>query len=317
MSKPQEKSLGEKLQSVDRRILYVILIVATSIALFFPIEIPISAPDASSEAAYVKLMEAPTDQTAIIQSNWTLSTRGENAGQLEATLRIFMRRGIKFVLFSWADPQAVEVAKNVIAQVNAERIVAGREPYQEFNDFIVLGLYPDLENLAQAMRQDLQGAWGPRRAVDPGTGEDRSVYESPVLQGVRTLEDIGIYVDITANASGDVLIQRIAGDVELVSMCTGVVGPQLLPYYQSGQLKGVVIGLKGVYELEYMMEYYENEELGIVPWTEEARGEPYENFSRGQQYYGALHVNLIIMVLAVIVGNIGLALTKKKGRRNA
>lgn len=315
------KTLAQKLQSVDRRILYGILILVTSVSLFFPRELP-NKPNSEAMDLYAALLTTPTDRTVFVESDWTLSTRGENSGHMENLMRILMERNIKFALYSWGDPQAPQVARDVIRRINAERVAQGRKPYRQWEDWVSLGLVTDLESFANTLRTDLRGAIRGKKDRDTD-GVLRDVFESPVMSRVNSIKDVAMIVNVTANSSGDVLVQRLSGRVPLYSMCTGVVGPQLLPYHQAGQMQGVAIGLKGVYDGEYIMhyglnypsfaeakvKYQKDRNLVIEPFREVT------TFDRGRNYYLTLHVALLLMILAIVLGNVGVAMGRRKGGR--
>jgi hypothetical protein len=117
---------------------------------------------------------------------------------------------------------------------------------------------------------------------------------------------------ITASKTSNITIERVYGKgVDLAMMVTGVMGPESLPYYSSGQVKGLAVGLKGVYDMEQMLEG------GITPAMSSKWGTvpgfPGEaNIGNGTRYYPTLHFCLALLILAVIVGNVGMALSRKK-----
>lgn len=318
----QKKDIWEALQNVDRRILYLILLVLTSIGVMVPRELPVE-PDSSSVHVYITFMEMDPTKPVLLQSDWTNSTRGENQAHLEATLRIFMSRGIRFILYTLADPQAPQVARNVINMINAERAGQNLSTYQPWVDYLDLGFFPNAEGQAMAMRNNIRTAWANRRAADTD-GVMRDIFESPVLQGVRDVEDFGLLALITASATSDVLVERLSDKLPITIQCTGVMGPQILPYVQAGQVEGVSVGLKGGYDVEYMMNYgvnYPDENgdikvrfpahIGQVPPITEGT-----TLARGTSYYLTLHIALILLILAVAVGNLGMAVQKRRGKKS-
>ena len=80
-------------------------------------------------------------------------------------------------------------------------------------------------------------------------------------------------------------------------MVTGVMGPESAVYYASGQVKGLVAGLTGVYDIETLME---KDYKGMT------------NLDNGAKYYPTLHVALLLLIIAVIVGNLGMLLSRRK-----
>ncbi|MCH8979382.1 MAG: hypothetical protein IH945_09110 [Armatimonadetes bacterium] len=316
----EKKDFWVKLQEIDRRWLYAILLVLTSAGLFIPAEIPIT-PDRSSIDLYISLSEVPEGETILVQSDWTNSTRGENAGQFEAMMRFMMAKRHKFVIYTYGDPQAPQVSRDALARILEEREKAGLYEYKEWDDYLIVGYFPNAEAQTVALDNDIRTAWDTKKIFDPGTQTDRSPFESPVLKDIYSVNDVGFLMIITASGTIDVAVERLSDNpLKLGCMCTGVVGPQVLPYHQAKQVVGISIGLKGVYDFEYMMKYgvnfpgedgelmvtyHKDRDLVIEPIAEGI------TFSRGKTYYPPLHVALTLLILAVIVGNIGLAMSRR------
>lgn len=317
-----QRTFADKLQSIDRRVLYLILIVVTALPLvLFKVTIPAPA-DSSSAASYYAVMQMPDDRPVILQSDWTQSTRGENMGHTEAVLRTLMSRNIKFVMQSMADPQAPQVFRDVMRSINAERVAAGLPIYEKGRDWVDLGYFANAENQSQAMKNDIRTAWKGRKTFTP-EGQEIDIFQTELLRNVRSIDDFGGMIIITASQTIDIAIQRLWDRVDIVCFCTGVMGPQILPYFQSGQVKGVAVGLKGVFDMENMMTNGLNtgEEGSAksdgfpksMPRLEVPEG--MQTLGKGQAYYLALHAALILLILAVVIGNVGMALGKKRGGR--
>ncbi|MBS1721760.1 MAG: hypothetical protein JSS66_02005 [Armatimonadetes bacterium] len=314
----------ERMQNLDRRILYAILVVFTTVPLFIKTDLPVE-PDAYTKALYYRLMTIPQDKTVFLQSDWTVSTRGENAGHMEALLRILMSRKIKFVVYSVGDAQAPGVYREVIRNINLERKEAGLTEYKTWDDYVDLAYFPNAEGTLNAIAFDVRKAFASRRVKDPNTGSDRPAFESPVLSKVQTVGDAGLYMIVTASSTVDRAVERLNERTNLAVMCTGVIGPSALPWYQAGQIKGVAIGLKGVYDMEYMMKYGlnhpdPNKNGRIeVPWAgkEDKSAEPVtegKTFARGSLYYLSFHFAILLLIIAVILGNVGMFLGRKAER---
>lgn len=313
--------LGRLLQGLPRQTLYTLLILVASIPLFFKMEVP-NSPDQPTIDLFVTLNTIPEGKPVLVQSDWTLSSRGESMGQMEALLRILMRRGVKFVMYSGADPQAPQVARNVIRRINLERKKAGEPEYRKWVDWVDAGFYPDLAGFANAMGTDVRRAFAGRQDTNTN-GQMEDIFNSPVLQNVKSIDDVALLVNIHASGTIDILTERLFRKVPLASMCTGVMGPQSMPYYASGQLVGISVGLKGVYDLEQMMNYgvvgksitdrpdpktiisANHDEIVVPPFTGK------KNFDRAAAYYFALHFAMTLMILAIIAGNVGMFLTRK------
>lgn len=314
-------TIWEKMQKIDRRILYGILVVLVCGGLFFPTTIP-TDPDPSSKSFYEAMQKLPEGSTVIVQTDWTNSTRGESMGHFENLMRLLMNKDAKFVFYSAADPAAPQVARTVLARIVAERKTQNLREYKVGEDYIDLGFFPNAEATNTSMGSNLRAAWAGRKSKMPGKG-DVDIWQTPVLKKVNKIEDCQMMVVVTASSSIDIAVQRLAKKVPITALVTGVVGPTVLPFYQSGQVKGVGVGLKGVYDVEYLMANGINDvkqkdgERPVVTWNK-PDSVPHvtegTTFSRGQKYYGTLHVALTLLILAVVLGNVAMfAARRRKG----
>ncbi|MCX7800487.1 MAG: hypothetical protein N2109_09120 [Fimbriimonadales bacterium] len=317
-----KKSIGEILQSANRTFLYLILFLVVSASLVVTqlrkVEVP-TRPEPYTIEAYKILRNVPEGGVVIVDTGFTNSSRGENGGQMEALLRILMRSGAKFAVLSWVEPQCIEIARGFIRRINEERRAAGEPEYREWYDYLILGFFPDGPTMLQTVHQNVREAWKTRQATDPTTGEKRSVFESPVLDRVQRIEDVYAYVTLSASGTMPTIVARIGKQVKVISMITGVMFPEQLNYFKSGQLKGLVNGLSGCVELEWLMEKGIDAQ-GVVGGN--APGRPVaaafpgaKNFDRGMAYYLALHSALTLLILAVAVGNVGMWLTNRSRKR--
>lgn len=312
------KSFGAKLQALNSRVLYLVLFIAVSASLIISnykkVSVPI-VPQEYTKDAYKLLRNIPEGKTIIIDTAYTPSGRGENGGEIEAVVRMCMRQNVKFVLYTWTEPQCVEVAKNLIRQINDERTAKNQRIYEEWNDYVILGFFPDGATMLQTVSTNLREAWSAQKAKDP-TGIERQVFQSPVLQNINRVEDFSAYVSVAASGVMPTIVARVGKKVPVISMITGVMFPEQFNYYKSGQLKGLVNGLVGVAELEELME------KGIDAKDEvggKAEGTPIAapyvgetNYARGMDYYPAFCVSMSLLILAIVVGNIGMFLERRR-----
>jgi len=289
-------NIGEKLQSLPRPALYAILLIITSISVLVPVKLQ-TEPSKPSRDFYTIVQNLPTDRPVLISSDWTNSTRGESAGSFKALIRMLMRRGIKFCIFSMADPNAPQVAKDTIDFINEERQKAGEKPYERWNDWVNAGYFPNAEAISNNINNNFKNAFQDKKTPNE-TGTPTPIFESPVLKGkVSSVADFSAMFIVTGSKTSNIAIERI-NKVQLVMMVTGVMGPETLVYYDSGQVKGLVAGLKGLFDVEKQM----NDNTDYQGKT---------NYDNGGKYYPPLHLNLALLVTAVIVGNLGMYLAKR------
>ena len=315
---PPPATLGGMLQSLPRPFLYLLLIMATSIPLFFDIHLPNKPSDAAMDL-YAVTMKIPEGSTVLVSTEWTNGTRAESAGEFEALLRMLMHRNVKFVIFSIGDPQAPPVAKDEIRQLNEERKKNHERTYERWNDWIEIGYYANAEGTAVSLAASIKNTFAGKKDINP-QGVQQDIFESPVLKNVSTLKDTPVFFEVTASSTSTIYIQRISSKVPLALLCTGVMGPEAVPYYSSGQLVGLAAGLKGVLDLETLMVDGLNspDKDGVVKIASPKSNEVIPGFmdpkfqGKGVKYFPALHVAMVLLILAIIAGNLGMFLEKGK-----
>jgi len=303
MSQVQKpKNLGDKLQSMPRQWLFAVLFLAATIPLFFPVALP-NVPKVEAIDFYKNLMALKPGDKVLIGSDWTLGTRAESGGEFEALIRILIRQKVKFALYSTGDVQAPSVARENIATVAKDEAANGEPFYKPFQDYVICGFFPNSEGETLLINNNVKGAFGGRKDY-PDTGSPEDVLESPVFQGVNSLSDFKYLILVSPSSTDKVTYQRIKKS-PMMFMVTGVMTPEDTVYYSSGQLKGLIGGVKGVYDLETLMEKGA-EGVPALP----GKTLP----GRGTKYYFSLHVCLALLVLAVLTGNIGMWLNRRKSK---
>jgi hypothetical protein len=227
-----------------------------------------------------------------------------------------MRKKVKFAVYSTGDPQAPEVARKVIELVNREREAKSQPRYERFKDWISLGYFASSEGTTGGISNNIRGVWETLKDTPEGK-TPTSVWQSEVFKDVKTVKDIKLLVNVTASKTADIIVERLFGKIPLAFMVTGVMVPETFNYYSSGQISGLVGGLKGVYDLEQLMEKGLN---GDSPYKSAKHPEVIEGFKgdnnigNGTRYYPALHFAIFTLILAVVIGNIGMYLSRKEGK---
>jgi hypothetical protein len=301
---------------VPKQVLYGLLILCAAIPLFFSVKVP-NKPFDSSIDFYGQLMAVPEGGRVLIGSDWTKGTRGESMGEMEAVLKILMRRHIKFAVYSTGDPQSPQVSRDTIAEVSASE----GANYKPFLDYVILGYFPNGDGTNATINNDVLAAFR-GKTDNPIGAAPQDVLQSPVFKGVHTVADFADLILITPSSTERSTLERIK-KTPLMFMVTGVMAPEDQVYYSSGQLKGLVGGVKGLYDVETLME------TGIAPqsapdgpgvvksehYPDGVKGFPgMKNEGKGTLYYLPLHFALGLLVLSVIIGNVGMFLSGRRRR---
>jgi len=317
------KTLSQKLQGISSNTIYLLLILCASLPLFLKVTVP-NLPEEAAQDLFVVLRNLPKDKPVLIESDWSNSTRGESGGQFEALMRILMRQEIKFAIYS-VDPINMQVARNTIGRLSKENVDAGGKQYRLYDDYVDLGVKPGLEAFVKSLSQNAAAAMATNRTFktdgSPGFAKD-----SPVLKDVKKLSDFSALVVVTGTGSWQIVTDRLAGKIPICAMLTGVMAPEAFPYYRSGQLAGLSGGVKGVYDIETLMEkglrhssaaggkdMIETDSPKHAGLVQE--GFPgKKNLDRASAYYPTLHFTLTLMIILVVIGNVGLVLSRREGK---
>jgi hypothetical protein len=190
--------------------------------------------------------------------------------------------------------------------------------------FAIFGFLPQGPTLAQGLAEDLARKHGAKYGVDwvnwgfrpnamttlialmndiPSTLKTdikKNPLESdPITSLAKSLKDVGLLFEVTGTGIMGTYLQFCAG-VPLANGCTAVIGPEQYPYLQSGQLKGLLVGLGGAAQWETVTDF--RDEQGRLG-GEGLRG-------MGSQSLG----HLLVMVL-IVLGNVGVWAANRLARQ--
>lgn len=119
-----------------------------------------------------------------------------------------------------------------------------------------------------------------------------------LLDDIRTLKDYPLVVVISAGTTGLqwwIMYAKERIGLTMGGGCTGDGAPQIFPFLHTGQLAGLIPGIKGAAEYETLLDA-------------DGINEPEAGLRRmGSQTFGHM-----IIVLFVVVGNISYLLTRRK-----
>lgn len=244
---------GRRLQSLDRRWIYLL----TALVIGFPflpgVKIPVPPPVVQPPTqAYYDTIEAIADdpveskKLVILANNYSSGTFAENQSQYDATLRHLMRRKLKFALFAFNDPQGRDLGLRV-----AERLTPSRG-YVYGENWCSFGYRPadGINQVLKTMSNDLQGG-----LVNDAMGQP--IGSLPVMAGIKSADDISLVVNFASAQTIDSWVQFFSrpdkSRLPLLYGPTSVMVPEAYPYLRSGQIAGMLSGIKGAIEYETLL----------------------------------------------------------------
>lgn len=236
--------LEQRLGGIDRRVLYLGLFLVTLTPLVGGWSLPLY-PTPPSQALARTINELPTDKIVFFSSNWEAGTQAETRPQMIALVRHLIRRGIKFAILSIGSVTAPQLAQAAVEQAIRLEDAEGRWEYGR--DWVNLGFKLATTPWFRSLTLDIPSAVREDWRATP-------VAQIPVMQGVRKFGpdgQVSMLIDITGSNSITAWYQFLSPTKTKLGLgCTAVMAPEQYPYLDSGQLSGMLTGMKGAAEYE-------------------------------------------------------------------
>ena len=239
----------EKLQRFDRRWIFLVMGVAVVFPLFFPLGLP-AKPDRMTKAAYNAVEALPDGARVFVSLDLDPASTPEIEPFYRAVVLHLKRKHAKLVFATtWyqAPPLVERYLRETVEVAIAPPGTAGYHgandrPYRKNEDYVNLGFRDGRAAIIQAFGSNLRLAFDNR--ADDGTPLDRI----PMMQGLEKLSDFDLIVLVSAGNPGAKEYVQFVGTREklpMVAACTAVSTTDLAPYFQTGQLIGLVGGMAG------------------------------------------------------------------------
>ncbi len=277
----------EKLGSIDRRIIFIVMALAVILPLAFRMSLPIKIGEGPSKDMYDAVEALPNGSTVLLSFDYDPSTMPELQPMAIAMAQQLMTKDIKIVsLALW--PMGVSLGNEALISVSDS---LGKE---EYLDWVNLGYKTGGGVLIVRMGSDI-------KSVFPVDYDGNSVDEMPIMDNINKLSDFDMIISLSAGDPGIPSWVMMAGDrydIPIGGGCTAVSAPQFYPYLGTGQLVGLLGGLKGAADYETMVR------VGV----EDA---PAGTATPGMAAQSVAH---LVIMLFIILGNISYLAGKKKKR---
>jgi len=232
---------ASRMLQLDRRIIFVLMGVVTLIPLFYPLGLPVRVSPETYQV-YETLEKLPERSVLLLSLDFDPASKPELYPMTVSLLRHAFQRNLRVVTMTlW--PAGTSMAESVVSQLAQE---AGKE---DGTDYVFLGYGPGEANAIIGMGQSLSAAF-------PTDYAGRATAELPVLEGVRSLRDIDYAISLSAGFPGLetwYVYGKEKYGFELGGGCTAVSAPKFYPLLQTGQINGLLGGLRGAAEYETLL----------------------------------------------------------------
>jgi hypothetical protein len=280
-----------RLLAIDRRIIFLVIAAAIILSLFFPmrLEVAVTPP---AKSIYETIESLPSGSVVLVSSDYDPASKPELYPMTVALLRHCFRKNLKVVAMTlWVTGEGL-VADALSAALKDEKF----KDKKEGEDYVFLGAKVGGSAVVMGMGQDIAQTF-------PKDHKKTPVSSLPLMRNLKTLSDFDYAVVIAAGVPGiddwvvygsEYFRKKKPKKVELGAGCTGVMAAQYYPYLDSGQINGLLGGMKGAAEYESLINYKD----------------------QGTNQMDAESITHVIIIAFVILGNIAYFITRKsKGKK--
>lgn len=235
-------SMLDKLENVDRRILYWILFIGLMIPYLSPLGLPVRVTE-YSQGVYNALEALEPGDVVILSINGGVSAWPEILPAMLSCCRMVVRQDAKLIVWGFGHVDIDITWEKIKTEVPE---IGTQWAYGE--DYAYFGYLPNQETTVQLLSEDI------RRVFSEDT-QGNAIDSLPIMQNVNSHEDISLVI---TSDTGEVAMQYIrqwasAYNKPLATIGIAMGGSSNIPFYKSGLLVGMSIGSRGGAEMEKLV----------------------------------------------------------------
>ncbi len=276
----------ERLLKIDRKIIFIAMAVLVLFPLLKPLGLGVSSGP-RAKAVFDAVDAIPPGKTLLISVDFDPASMPELYPMLVALMRHAFARDVKVLLCGlWitgaglADKAVTEIAPEYGKVYGRDVVYLG---WKAGVDAVILGMG---ENIKNVFPVDYYG--------DP-------LDSLPMMQEVTRLRDIPFMVSISAGTPGFsawLLYGQSRYGLRVAAGVTAVSAADAYPYLQTGQLTGLLAGMKGAAEYEVLVQRHDYSKA-------------YMPAVAAMDSQSLAHIVILVLV---VIGNIAFFATRKRGR---
>lgn len=278
----QIRDLLDRLQRLDRRIIFSVLFVAVTFPFYVnwpPVRIDVSR---EVEDAFQVIDKIPPHSNPLLLSfDYDPASAAELTPMAEAVLHHCFSKGIRVLVISLQyTGLGAGIASEVVPSIAAQY---GRV---QDEDWAFLGFQPNAVIAMLQMGEDFKKTF-------PNDYYGRPVNEIPMMESIQNYDQIPAVLTLASTAVGEywAVYPGSRYGLTVLAGLTAVYTADIQPFYQSGQISGILGGLKGAAEYE--------QRIGKIG-----------DGTAGMRSQKTVHY---MIILFIVIGNIAYLLTRRRG----
>ncbi len=229
------QTIFDRLDKLDRRIYYWLIVIVITWPLVSPIGLPITVKP-SSRALYDGLTSVQEGDVVLVDIFMSVSTWPECMGGLVVETNTLIDQGAKLVYIG----NSVDVSRS---WERLKELVPRIENLEYGADVVFLGYYTGEDAAAAQMAVDMS-------SIFPADHFGTPIEDLPLMSESNSATD---YAMVLFTAEGEVKWIQQWGEpygVPVAGMGIAMKGSALAPYLASGDIFGLAVGVRGAAELE-------------------------------------------------------------------
>lgn len=232
-----------KIANIDRRIIYLALIVVIATALIRPVGLKIEISQ-DTRKVYDAINSIPEGSVVWLGFEFDAGAIPELMPAAKLVIRQGWERNLRFVCGGmW------QMSGDLIKQ--AFDVVSKDFPDKKYGvDWVNLGYRPGLSVWLDQMTSDAYAACAGQDAYG------NKFADLPLMKEFKTIKDAKFLMVFTTGTPGTPeYIKTVSGPykIPMAAACISVEVPTTMPFISSGQLVGGILGMKGAAEYETLM----------------------------------------------------------------
>lgn len=230
----------EKLSSIDRRYIFILISLTVIIPLLIPVGLPIKETG-EVRSVYEYIENIPPGSAILVAMDYDPAALAELYPMTLAVIRHALSRNIKVIgMTLWITGASL----GDLAMREAAEGVA-----QEGTDYVYLGYVPGGANVIMRMGEDISAIFSKDYSGKP-------ISDIPIMKGIKNYKDIALMIDLAAGATPEAWIVYAGAKYNQVIAvgCTAVSAVGYYPFLNTNQIIGLIGGMKGAAEYEKLIE---------------------------------------------------------------
>ena len=248
MKKSENKSFWEKVLYCDPRILYAAILIIVVLFEFLKISFPVPIPN-YAQSLYDHIETIPKDKIVVIDCDFASGNRSELEGQYTAVIEHLFQRGIKFAVLTWTqNPEGQKYGTDIAVKMEKKYNKIYGKDYVIWQALTQPGAGSANGALLQALAKDIHG-------VVLNDINNTPIAEVPMMENVKNISSVGLIYRISYGweyLPWIGFVQSVYG-TPLAFGTAAITSSTAYPFYDSGQIVGMLSGAAGAAAYESMV----------------------------------------------------------------